>query len=252
MLRFTRMALGLVLILAMTGREAQAQWGYGGWGYGGWGEEAPRPERRARGAGYYAMGAGVYNYQTAMANNINAQTAIMMNNAWAQATHEDAMIHAARVHKEFLRDQSLYDAHQKKLRDNPGQYEIENGDALNAAVMDLSDPRLGSTASRAANATVPASLIAEVPFQNASERVTFVLDKLRAPRNGPGPSRLRDSPRTRTSITKSSNGSVGRTWRATSRPRPSLRRRHSWRISAPNSWPSRSKMRTTSSRPSNS
>jgi hypothetical protein len=114
-----------------------------------------------------------------MANNINAQTAILLNNAWAQATHEDAMIHAARVHKEFLRDQTLYDAHQKKLRDNPGQHEIENGDALNAAVMDLSDPRLGSTASRAANANVPASLIAEVPFQNASERVTFVLDKLR-------------------------------------------------------------------------
>ena len=80
------------------------------------------------------MGAGVYNYQTAMANNINAQTAIMLNNAWAQATHEDAMIHAARVHKEFLRDQSLYDAHQKMLRDNPGQVYVENGDALNAAV----------------------------------------------------------------------------------------------------------------------
>ena len=42
MLRFTRMALGLVLILSMTGREAQAQWGYGGWGYGGWGVGTPQ------------------------------------------------------------------------------------------------------------------------------------------------------------------------------------------------------------------
>jgi hypothetical protein len=178
MLRFTRMALGLVLILSMTGREAQAQWGYGGWGYGGWGVGTPG-SLQTQAAGQYLMGAGVYNYQTALANNINGQTAIMMNNAWAQATHEDAMIHAARVHKEFLRDQSLYDAHQKMLRDNPGQVYVENGDALNAAVSDLSDPRLGSSVRSAANTLVPASLIAEVPFQNASERVTFVLDKLK-------------------------------------------------------------------------
>jgi hypothetical protein len=45
--------------------------------------------------------------------------------------------------------------------------------------MDLSDPRLGSSAVRAAGTTVPAALIAEVPFQNASERITFVLDQLR-------------------------------------------------------------------------
>ena len=181
MLRFSRMILGLALILSISAGEARAQWGYGGWGYGGWGGGGSTPQSAAlRGAGYYAMGAGIYNYDTAMANNINAQTAVYLNDAWARATHEDAMIHAARVHKEFLRDASLYDAHQKMLRDNPGQHDIENGDALNAAVTDLSDPRLGSSAVRAANATVPASLIAEVPFQNASERVTFVLDQLRA------------------------------------------------------------------------
>ena len=191
MLRFTRMALGLVLILSMTGREAHAQWGYGGWGYGGWGVGTP-DSLETQAAGQYLMGAGVYNYQTAMANNINAQTAIMLNNAWAQATHEDAMIHAARVHKEFLRDQSLYDAHQKMLRDNPGQVYVENGDALNAAVRDLSDPRLGSSALRAANATVPAALIAGVPFQNASERVTFVFDQLRGASKWP---RAFDTPR---------------------------------------------------------
>jgi hypothetical protein len=65
------------------------------------------------------------------------------------------------------------------LRDNPGKAYIENGDALNAAVTDLSDPRLGSSVRSAANTLVPASLIGEVPFQNATERVTFVLDKLR-------------------------------------------------------------------------
>ena len=79
----------------------------------------------------------------------------------------------------FRRNQALYDARQKSLRENPGRVEIENGDALNIALDDLTNPRLGSTALRAAQAPVPASLIAEVPFQNAVERVTLMLDQLR-------------------------------------------------------------------------
>ena len=73
MLRMLKVALGLILMLSMTNTQARAQWGYGGWGFGGWGET---PQSAAiRSAGYYAMGAGVYNYDTALANNINAQTA---------------------------------------------------------------------------------------------------------------------------------------------------------------------------------
>jgi hypothetical protein len=126
------------------------------------------------------MGAGVYNLDTAQAMNINAQTASQWNDYVAQVTHESAQIHAARVHKDMAKNQALYNAHQQQLRDNPGRHEIENGDALNLAVQDLSDPRLGSSALRAAKAPVPARLIAEVPFVYASERITLMLDDLRA------------------------------------------------------------------------
>ena len=80
--------------------------------------------------------------------------------------------------REF-QEPALYDARQKQLRDNPSNRDIETGDALNVAVADLSDPRLGSSALRAAKVTVPASLIATVPFVYASERVTLMLDDLR-------------------------------------------------------------------------
>ena len=178
MLRMWKMALGLTLILSMTTRDARAQWGYGGWGWGGWGNSFVGDVER--GAGYYAMGAGIYNYDTAMANNINGQTAIMMNNAWAQAQREDNIMHQMRVNAQAKKDLTLYNKHIQYLRETPGKREIENGDALNQAVQDLSDPRLGSSALRAAKASVPASLIADVPFQNASERVTFMLNQLRA------------------------------------------------------------------------
>ena len=74
MLRLKRTAIGLILILSMTGSDARAQWGYGGWGYSGWG--ATPQSAALQGAGFYAMGMGRYNLDTAQANSINAQTAI--------------------------------------------------------------------------------------------------------------------------------------------------------------------------------
>jgi hypothetical protein len=178
------MAVGLVLSLSMMGSDAHAQyWGYGGWGYGGWGA-TPQGDF-ARGAAAYAMGAGIYNYDTAVAESINADTAIRVNQYVFESTMEAARRHAARVNAEFMRDKSLYDAHQKQIQDNPTPQQIENGDALNAAVAQLSDPRLGSSALRAANAPVEAKVIAEIPLQNASERVTIMLDELKGALNWP-------------------------------------------------------------------
>jgi hypothetical protein len=179
MIRCLRVLLGLSLILVVSGRDARAQWNYnyGGWGFGGWG--ATPQSAALQGAGQYAMGAGMYNLDTAQARSINAQTAMQWNDYVAQVTHESARIHAARVHSEFQRNQRLYDAYQQRLRDNPGKVEIEDGSALNVALDDLSNPKLGSSALRAARAPVPAKLIAEVPFMNNAERVTLMLDNLR-------------------------------------------------------------------------
>jgi hypothetical protein len=180
MIRRTCLLLGFWAILSMPGREARAQWNYnyGGWGWGGWGVASPE-SAALQGAGYYAMGAGMYNLNTAQAANIDAQTAMMWNDYVAQITHESARLHQMRVHSEFQKNQALYDANQRRIRENPGRFEIENGDALNAILDDLTNPKLGSAAQRAAKAPVPASLIAEVPFQNAAERVTLMLDNLR-------------------------------------------------------------------------
>jgi hypothetical protein len=165
----------------MAARDARAQWAYGGWGWGGWGAGGTTPESAAlQAAGNFAMGAGVYNLDTAQARRINAQTASQWNDYVAQVTIESARIHAARVNQEMAKNKALYDARQRQLRDNPGRREIENGDALNLAVQDLSDPRLGSSALRAAKAPVPATLIGTVPFIYASERVTLMLDDLRS------------------------------------------------------------------------
>ncbi len=125
------------------------------------------------------MGAGMYNLNTAQANSINAQTAMQWNDYVAQVTHESARIHEMRVHNEWQKNQKLYDQWKDRLRNSPGKVEIEDGSALNVALDDLTNPRLGSSALRAARAPVPASLIAEVPFVNNAERVTLMLDHMR-------------------------------------------------------------------------
>lgn len=180
MIRRMSILLGLGLILSMSGPDARAQWGYGygGWGWGGWGAATPQSSA-LQGAGYYAMGAGMYNLNTAQARSINAQTAMQWNDYVATVTHESARIYAERRHAEIAKNRSLYNAYQQRMRDNPGKVEIEDGSALNVALDDLTNPRLGSSVLRAANAPIPASLIAEVPFVNNAERVTLMLDQMR-------------------------------------------------------------------------
>ncbi len=54
------------------------------------------------------------------------------------------------------------------------------GDALNAAINQLSDPRISSSALKLATAPVEARVIREIAFRNASEGVTMVLSHIKA------------------------------------------------------------------------
>jgi hypothetical protein len=179
MLRHLRIAVGLLAIVSMAGRDASAQWGFDGWGWMGWGVGTPEGAA-LQGAGQFAMGAGIYNLKTAQAEAINADTAMRFNDYVADVTRESARIHAARKNEQIAKNRALYNKQQQQLRDNPTRRDIELGDALNAAVEDLNDPRIGSAAIRATKAHVPASLIADVPFLVASERITFMMDNLRS------------------------------------------------------------------------
>ena len=251
MVRVLKAAAGLMLVAAMTAPSAQAQWGYGygGWGWGGgWGADSLSAGTQAYGR--YLVGAGIYNYDTALATQINAQTAMQVNDYMAQVAHEAAFMHHARVHQEFLKDKTLYDAHIQALRDTPTPQQIENGDALNQAVRDLSDPRLSPSSLRAADASVPAKLIADVPFENSTERVTIVLDKLRTAFKWPevfeedrfaNDKKLFDDVVSRMRTEDEKGDISAKTLRG---------RRGSWSTtSTPRSPPSRSRTRTTRSRP---
>jgi hypothetical protein len=176
MLRPIPIALGLALMLSISQGTAHAQWGWGGWG--GWGG-TPEGEY-LRGLGYFEMGAGQYNLNTAQARSINADTYMRWNEYWYAAHLEATRRYVAKRDGDAAKNKASYNEIVKGLRDHPTARDVESGDALNAALDQLSDPRISSSSLKIATTPVDAQVIRDIPFRNASEAVTIVLSQVKA------------------------------------------------------------------------
>ncbi len=178
-------ALSACIGLMLAG-EATAQWGYGyypygyqGYGWGGWGGGGATPQGdMARGLGYYAMGAGQYNVATAEANAINSNTVAQWNEYMYDSSVHAAQVERARVARQGAREKAAYESTQARLMSEPTDADILDGNALNAALNQLSDPRIHSSSLRTAIMKIPGTIIRKIPFVNASEAVTICLDQL--------------------------------------------------------------------------
>ena len=183
--RRSTLAFAIVLSLAALSGPAHAQWGYGGYpygyggyGWGGWGGTAQGDI--ARGLGYFAIGAGIYNQETAIARSINVDTMIRWNQYVYLSQQEATREYFARRNAAIAKDKNAYVALMKRIQESPTAHDIENGDALNAALDQLSDPRIHSSALRTADTPISAKWIRDIPFRHASEAVTFSLTQLKA------------------------------------------------------------------------
>jgi hypothetical protein len=177
----SRWTLGMAIVLAGAAGEARAQYygGYGGYGgWGGWGGGSTVQGDFARGAGFFAMGAGQYNLSTAQAASINADT-IMRWNEYMFLSQQEAnrreYVRRARVMK---RDAAAGETIYARVRDNPQDHDIQTGDALNAIRDQLTNPKIHSTALRLIRTPISGQAIREIPFENASEAVTLSLHQL--------------------------------------------------------------------------
>lgn len=185
------MSLALVALATsvLSGRSANAQYfypgGYGGAGWGGWGGGHTVGGDYARGMGVFAAGAGVYNQQTAVANAINANTVMNLNEYIYQGQLEqNRRYYENRAISEAKRKDAS-DAIRKRISENPETGDIMRGDALNAILDQVTDPKLGSSSLRLAKTMVPAKTIKEIPFSFASQGVTFSLHQLSSDNNWP-------------------------------------------------------------------
>jgi len=184
------LTFGVIVALSSLASPAHAQWGYGyypfgygGYGWGGWGGTAQGDI--ARGLGYFNMGAGIYNRETAVARSINTDTAMRWNQYVYLSQREATRNYFARRDAAIARDRNAYDTMMKRIQDDPSPRDIENGDALNAALDQLSDPRIHSSALRMADTPVAAKTIRDIPFRHGSEAMVFSLSQLKASSHWP-------------------------------------------------------------------
>ena len=185
--------LGLALVVSSS-TVARSQYyypggyGYGGYGFGGWGGTAQGSI--LQGMGSYARGAGIYNYDSAVAGSINTDTAIRLNQ-YLYNSELEGRIRYNRHHAERLAlDNAHYQAYQSRIRDNPTQADIDDGAALNTILDHLTDPKVmsGSGAGlRMADAKIPAASIRQIPFRDNTDAITISLDKLTDANSWPAP-----------------------------------------------------------------
>jgi hypothetical protein len=180
MLRSLKWSIGAGMLLAFASAEARAQYGYpggyGGYGWGGWG--ATPQGSMARGLGAFAFGAGQYNLNTAQANSINADTAMRWNQANWETQHainiSSYYRRIRRRDKNNAAQAEIYD----RLRNHPSSADIEDGDALNVALDELTNPKVFGTSIGTITAPLSGQIIRAIPFEHASEAVTVCLDQL--------------------------------------------------------------------------
>lgn len=188
MFRVARWTFAAATLMAIASAgQAHAQFGYssypsgyGGYGWGGWGGGGGGTVEGsiARGLGAYAQGVGAYNQETAVARSINTDTATRWNEYWYEAQVNANHNERLRLDKRFRRDAASSDLAYKRVLDDPTPDDISNGDALNAALDQISNPRVHSSALRLATDKLPGKLVRQIPFVNASEAVTISLDRL--------------------------------------------------------------------------
>jgi hypothetical protein len=184
-------------LVTLMGGQAQSQpyyypYGYGssGYGFGGWGGGTVQGSV-LQGMGAYAQGAGVYNYDTAVADSIDVNTAIRFNQYLWNSELEARRRYANQQAKRLNLSKDEYKARQKQIRDNPGQSDIDSGAALNVVLGQFSDPKVlnSPSALRLANAVIPASAIREIPFYDETDAITLSLDEMTDPKSWPMPLR---------------------------------------------------------------
>jgi len=177
-----RRALGMVILVSLTAGEARAQLygGYGGYGgWGGWGGGGSTVQGSiAQGAGFYNIGAGQYNLDTAQANSINADTVMRWNEYMFLSQQEANRREYMRRARIMKRDANAGSALYKRVTENPDAHDIANGDALNAILDQLTNPKVHSTALRLLRDPISGKAVREIPFENASDAVTISLHEL--------------------------------------------------------------------------
>jgi hypothetical protein len=174
--------IGLAFVASM-GPQAHSQYyypygtGYGGYGFGGFGGTAGGDILRGYGA--FAEAEGVYDIDNAMAASINTNTVMRLNQYLYNSHLEAQRRYNAYETRKLNLDKAHYEARQARIRENPTPEYIDSGNALNAVIEQLTNPKYTSGSGlRLASDVIPAKVIKELPFRDETDAITLSLDSM--------------------------------------------------------------------------
>jgi hypothetical protein len=172
----------LIVVCAVPGASARAQFfyppGFGGWGWGGWGGMSTIGGDVAHGMGIFAAGAGMYNQQSAVARSIDADTEMRWNTYWSN----EQQVASSRLRARMVnRQQTTIEAQkaiQQRIRENPTPTDIQNGNALNAILDEVTRPPIYFLALKGSKARIGGEAVRNIPFQYAVAAITYSVHDL--------------------------------------------------------------------------
>ena len=159
-----------------------------GGGFGGWAASATGDEERGYGAAL--QGEGIFEEDNALATSINTDTIMRYNQFLYNSSREAQKRYTAFQTRRLNLDKAHYDARQARIRDNPTNEDIDNGDALNVLLNQMTDPKLmKGSGLRLANGSLSPEAIKDIPFRDETDAITISLDDLTDPEDWPLPLR---------------------------------------------------------------
>jgi hypothetical protein len=131
-----------------------------------------------RGVGIAAYGMGVYNERTAVADQINANTFMTLNDyMWNVVKNENRenWEHRKQVRASHSEGRKKIE---ERIHDHPEAFDLKRGDALTTIMNDLWDPRVSDSASRYAQVPLDPDVIRRIPFKLGEKGTAFSMSRL--------------------------------------------------------------------------
>jgi hypothetical protein len=178
--------LALVVLLAGTHRPAEAQFiglGYPGWPFGHAGSTPPGD--LLNGLGAAAVGAGLYNVNSATAWSILTDAWIRRNQYDYEARRQWALERAVHYAYRRKRNTDSWAKIHERVTNTPELADIHRGDTLNALTRTILDAKLPPSAQRFPRIGVPGGVLQKVPLVDATSQTTITLARLELSSAGP-------------------------------------------------------------------
>lgn len=182
-----RVALAMVCILTLISGQVQAQMMFIGPGSTAQGDYL-------RGVGFAGFGMGAYNERTAIANAINLNTSIRLNEYIYNCLMHENQMNAEHRQAMKQKHKEGYDKIKERIDQNPEAHDVRKGDALNHLLRELNNPKIQETTSRQNAVPLSVDEVRRIPFKLGEHGVDhFSVARLTSKGKGKWPNAFQDN-----------------------------------------------------------